>query len=247
MKLFNWINPLWIMDNFLTTYFDPVTATAAATAAGAAAAPTAATVLPAVAAPSILGGGLTGAGMMTAGSPIIPGLLASSTPGLMGGLGTLGGTAMGATGAASALNPSVPTTFMNENISPLLTNEATRNAASFNPSQFATQGFTDGVMNQYAPNFADIARGTSEGFTGGGYGPGFFENLGSSAMDAVKANPFQAGTLGLNLYDRMTPSQAPLQPSPMLSAQQLMGQQGPVPTPQFNSIPQLPRRPIYIG
>jgi hypothetical protein len=29
MKLFNWINPLWIMDNFLTTRFDPVTATAA--------------------------------------------------------------------------------------------------------------------------------------------------------------------------------------------------------------------------
>ena len=157
MKLFNWINPLWIMDNFLTTYFDPVTATAAATAAGAAAAPTAATVLPAVAAPSILGGGLTGAGMMTAGSPIIPGLLASSTPGLMGGLGTLGGTAMGATGAASALNPAVPTTFMNQNISPLLTNEANRAAASFNPSQYATQGFTDGVLNEYAPNFADIA------------------------------------------------------------------------------------------
>ena len=191
------------MDNFLTTYFDPVTATAAATAAGAAAAPTAATVLPAVAAPSILGGGLTGAGMMTAGSPIIPGLLASSTPGLMGGLGTLGGTAMGATGAASALNPSVPTTFMNENISPLLTNEATRNAASFNPSQFATQGFTDGVMNQYAPNFADIARGTSEGFTGGGYAGSFLDNIGGSAMDALKANPFQAAGLGLNIYDRM--------------------------------------------
>jgi hypothetical protein len=246
MKLFNWINPLWIMDNFLTTYFDPVTATAAATAA-AAAAPTAATVLPAVAAPSILGGGLTGAGMMTAGSPIIPGLLASSTPGLMGGLGTLGGTAMGATGAASALNPSVPTTFMNENISPLLTNEATRNAASFNPSQFATQGFTDGVMNQYAPNFADIARGTSEGFTGGGYAGSFLDNIGGSAMDALKANPFQAAGLGMNVYDRMNPSQAPLQPSAMQSAQQLIGQRQAVPNPEFNSMLQLPRKPIYIG
>jgi hypothetical protein len=246
MKLFNWINPLWIMDNFLTTRFDPVTATAAATAA-AAAAPTAATVLPAVAAPSILGGGLTGAGMMTAGSPIIPGLLASSTPGLMGGLGTLGGTAMGATGAASALNPSVPTTFMNQNISPLLTNEATRNAASFNPSQFATQGFSDGVMNQYAPNFADIARGTSEGFTGGGYAGSFLDNIGGSAMDALKANPFQAAGLGLNIYDRMNASQAPLQPSATLRSQQLMGQQMPSITPQFNSTLQLPRRPILIG
>jgi hypothetical protein len=239
MKLFNWINPLWIMDNFLTTRFDPVTATAATTLAAEA--------LPAVAAPSILGGGLTGAGMMTAGAPIVPGLLASSTPGLMGGLGSLGGAAMGATGAASALNPAVPTTFMNQNISPLLTNEATRAAASFNPSQFATQGFTDGVMNQYAPNFADIARGTSEGFTGGGYAGSFLDNIGSSAMDAVKANPFGAAGLGMGIYDRMNQTQAPLQPSAMLRSQQLLGQQMPSPTPQFNSIPQLPRRPIYIG
>jgi hypothetical protein len=33
----------------------------------------------------------------------------------------------------------------------------------------------------------------------------------------------------------------------MLNAQQLMGQQGPVPTPQFNSMAQLSRKPIYIG
>jgi hypothetical protein len=139
MKLFNWINPLWIMDNFLTTYFDPISATAAATAASAAA-PTAA-----MAAPSILGGGLTGAGMMT--SSQLPGLMAASTPGLLSGLGTLGGAT-------------------------------------------------------------------------------------------------QAAGLGLNIYDRMNPSQAPLQPSPM---QQLMRQQQPVPTPQFNSMLQLPRKPIYIG
>jgi hypothetical protein len=82
MKLFNWINPLWIMDTFLTTRFDPISATAAAAAAAEA--------IPAVAAPSILGGGLTGAGMMTAGAPIVPGILASSTPGLMSGLGALG-------------------------------------------------------------------------------------------------------------------------------------------------------------
>ena len=144
MKLFNWINPLWIMDNFLTTYFDPISATAAATAASAAA-PTAAAALPAVAAPSILGGGLTGAGMMT--SSQLPGLMAASTPGLLSGLGTLGGAT-------------------------------------------------------------------------------------------------QAAGLGLNIYDRMNPSQAPLQPSPM---QQLMRQQQAVPPAQFNSMLQLPRKPIYIG
>ena len=58
---------------------DPITAALGITAAEA---------LPAVAAPSILGGGLTGAGMMT--SSQLPGILASSTPGLMGGLGALG-------------------------------------------------------------------------------------------------------------------------------------------------------------
>jgi hypothetical protein len=137
MKLFNWINPLWIMDNFLTTRFDPISATAATTAASQA--------LPAVAAPSILGGGLTGAGMMT--SSQLPGLMAASTPGLLSGLGTLGGAT-------------------------------------------------------------------------------------------------QAAGLGLNIYDRMNQRQAPLQPSPM---QQLMRQQQGVPPAEFNSILQLPRKPIYIG
>ena len=139
MKLFNWINPLWIMDNFLTTRFDPVTTTAA------------------MSAPSILGGGMTGAGMMT--SSQLPGLMASSTPGLMGGLGSFGG----------------------------------------------------------------------------------------AAMDSIKGNPFGAAGLGMGVYDRMNMSQAPLQPSPMQSAQQLIGQQSPVPVPQFNSLLQASRRPIYIG
>jgi hypothetical protein len=145
MKLFNWINPLWIMDNFLTTYFDPVTATAAATAAASAAAPTAAAALPAVAAPSILGGGLTGAGMMT--SSQLPGLMAASTPGLLSGFGSLGGAT-------------------------------------------------------------------------------------------------QAAGLGMGIYDRMNQRQAPLQQSPM---QQLMRPQQGVPPAEFNSMLQLPRRPIYIG
>jgi len=145
MKLFNWINPLWIIETFLTTRLEPVSATTAA-----------------MSAPSILAGTgstLTGAGMMTAAAPVVPGILASSTPGLMGGLGALG----------------------------------------------------------------------------------------SAGLQYAKDNPFQTAGLGLGIYDRMNASQAPLQPSPMLSAQQLMGQQMPAPIPQFNSIPQLSRRPIYIG
>ena len=76
---------------------------------------------------------------------------------------------------------------------------------------------------------------------------GFLNKMGTSVMDSLKSNPFQAAGFGMNIYDRMNPSQAPLQPSPMLSAQQLMGQQGPVPTPQFNSLLQASRRPILIG
>jgi hypothetical protein len=74
-----------------------------------------------------------------------------------------------------------------------------------------------------------------------------FNKMGNAVLDSVKSNPLQAVGLGMNVYDRMNPSQAPLQPSPMLSAQQLMGQQGAVPIPQFNSMAQLPRKPIYIG
>jgi hypothetical protein len=74
-----------------------------------------------------------------------------------------------------------------------------------------------------------------------------FNKMGNAVLDSVKSNPLQAVGLGMNVYDRMNPSAAPLQPSPMLSAQQLMGQQGAVPIPQFNSMAQLPRKPIYIG
>ena len=130
---------------------DPITTTLGATAAKSA--------LPAVAAPSILGGGMTGAGMMTAGAPIVPGILSTSTPTLMGSLGALG----------------------------------------------------------------------------------------TGALETARANPLQTANLGLGIYDRMNQSQAPLQPSPALSAQQLIGQQGAVPIPQFNSMLQLPRRPILIG
>jgi len=202
-----------------------------------------------------IGAGISGGTSLLQGKKLSTSLRDAAIGGALGGAGGYLGGAMGGAGGSKVLNqgivpgpiPSVPTTFMNENIPAFMTSEAGRNAAAFNPSSYAMQTYSDGVLNQYAPNFADIVKGKSADFTGGGYGPGFFENLGSSAMDAVKANPFQAGTLGLNLYDRMTPSQAPLQPSPMQSAQQLMGQQGPVPTPQFNSLLQPSRRPILIG
>ena len=74
-----------------------------------------------------------------------------------------------------------------------------------------------------------------------------FNRMGTSVIDSIKANPFPTLNLGLNAYDRMNASQAPLQPSPMQSAQQLISGQTPVPTPQFNSLLQASRRPIFIG
>jgi hypothetical protein len=204
---------------------------------------------------AMVGAGVSGGTSLLRGKSLGSSLQNAALGGALGGAGSYLGGAMGGAGGSKVLNqgivpgpiPSVPTTFMNENIPAFMTSEAGRNAAAFNPSSYAMQTYSDGVLNQYAPNFADIAKGQSADFTGGGYGPGFFDNLGSSAINAVKTNPFQAAGLGMNVYDRMTPSQAPLQPSPMLNAQQLMGQQGPVPTPQFNSLLQPSRRPILIG
>ena len=65
--------------------------------------------------------------------------------------------------------------------------------------------------------------------------------------DVLMSNPVGYGNLALNAYGTMNQSQAPLQPSPMLSAQQLISGQSPVPTPQFNSLLQPSRRQILIG
>jgi hypothetical protein len=216
MKLFNWINPLWIIDTFFTMRLEPITATSALGAmlgAGGTAAANAA----------ITGAGIGALGSAATGSDPLKGALIG---GALGGGGSLLGAGGGAVGSASEatknaanvasnITPEVATTFMNQNISPLLTNEATRAAASFNPSQFAVQGFSDGVMNQYAPNFADIAMGKSADFTGGGYGGSFLNNIGQSSLDALKNNPVQTAGLGMGIYDRINaqPQQMQAQPA----------------------------------
>ena len=85
------------MADPISAFFASLATAAAPAATAAVPAATAAGTTAAMTAPSILGGGLTGAGMMTAGAPIIPGLLTTATP---SALGTLGGTAMGAAEAA---------------------------------------------------------------------------------------------------------------------------------------------------
>lgn len=102
----------------------------------------------------------------------------------------------------------------------------------------AAGGFTGANMITSAPLGASLLSSST---------PGLIAGLGSSALDYAKANPLSTANFGLGMYDRLNPSQAPLQPSAMQSAQQLIGQRQAVPVPQFNSIPQLPRKPIYIG
>jgi hypothetical protein len=103
----------------------------------------------------------------------------------------------------------------------------------------------------YNPTFLG-GQGPATFAGGGGYDTSLLGGLkrgvsGIMPGDVLMSNPVGYGNLALNAYSTMNQSQAPLQPSPTLSSQQLMGQQGPVPVPQFNSMAQLPRKPIYIG
>ena len=146
--------------------------------------------------------------------------------GAMGGAGGVGATTGGATGAA------VPGSIGTE----LAFNPAT--GTYLNPAYFA--GATSSMPLYTGAGSALSQIGTGLGSLG--------SNI-SNVMpgDVLMSNPLGYGKLALDTYGSMNQSQAPLQPSAMLSSQQLMSQQGPAPTPQFNSLLQPSRRPILIG
>ena len=146
--------------------------------------------------------------------------------GAMGGAGGVGATTGGATGAA------VPGSIGTE----LAFNPAT--GTFLNPSYFA--GATSSM-----PLYTGAGSTLSQIGTGLG-------SLGSNISnvmpgDVLMSNPLGYGKLALDTYGTMNQSQAPLQPSAMQNAQQLIGQPNAVPTPQFNSLLQPSRRPILIG
>ena len=146
--------------------------------------------------------------------------------GAMGGAGGIKATTGGATGAA------VPGSIGTE----LAFNPAT--GTFLNPSYFA--GATSSM-----PLYTGAGSTLSQIGTGLG-------SLGSNISnvmpgDVLMGNPLGYGKLALDTYGTMNQSQAPLQPSAMQSAQQLIGQPNAVPTPQFNSLLQPSRRPILIG
>jgi hypothetical protein len=172
-----------------------------------------------------IGAGVGGGTSLLRGKSLGSSLKNAAIGGALGGggsyLGGLMGGAGGATGGtAGAAEGSIGTELV------------------FNPA-------TGTYLN---PEYFVGAGGGMPLFTGGGSALSQIgtvgSNLGGAAFDSIKSNPAQALGLGMNVFDRMNQSQAPLQG---VQDQTFRGQQQPMPTPQFNSLLQLPKKPIYIG
>jgi len=184
-----------------------------------------------------IGAGISGGTSLLQGKKLGTSLRDAAIGGALGGAGGYLGGAMGGAGGAGATTGSTTGAALPGSIgTELAFNPAT--GTYLNPSYFA--GATSGMPLYTGAGSALSQIGTGLGSLG--------SNI-SNVMpgDVLMSNPLGYGKLALDTYGAMNQSQAPLQPSPMLNAQQLIGQQGAVPIPQFNSIPQLPRRPIYIG
>ena len=187
MKLFNWINPLWIIDTFFTMRIEPITATSALGAmlgAGGTAAANAA----------ITGAGIGALGSAATGSDPLKGALIG---GALGGGGSLLGGAGGAVGGTtgSTTGASIPGSIESGG---LVFNPAT--GTYLNPEFFA--GATSGLPLYTGGGSALSQLGTGLGSLGSEINTGL-GSLGGSTLDALKANPAQTAGLGLNVYDRM--------------------------------------------
>ena len=180
-----------------------------------------------------IGAGVGGGTSLLRGKSLGSSLKNAAIGGALGGggsyLGGLMGGAGGATGGtAGAAEGSIGTE--------LVFNPAT--GTYLNPAYFA--GATSSM-----PLYTGAGNALSQIGTGLG-------SLGSNISnvmpgDVLMNNPLGYGKLALDTYGTMNQSQAPLQPSAMQNAQQLIGQPNAVPTPQFNSLLQPSRRPILIG
>ena len=182
---------------------------------------------------AMVGAGVGGGTSLLRGKSLGSSLKNAAIGGALGGGGSyLGGLMGGAGGATGGTTGAVEGSIGTE----LAFNPAT--GTYLNPSYFA--GATSGMPLYTGAGSALSQIGTGLGSLG--------SNI-SNVMpgDVLMNNPLGYGKLALDTYGAMNQSQAPLQPSPMLSSQQLMGQQGPTPTPQFNSLLQPSRRPILIG
>ena len=182
---------------------------------------------------AMVGAGVGGGTSLLRGKSLGSSLKNAAIGGALGGGGSyLGGLMGGAGGATGGTTGAVEGSIGTE----LAFNPAT--GTYLNPSYFA--GATSGMPLYTGAGSALSQIGTGLGSLG--------SNI-SNVMpgDVLMGNPLGYGKLALDTYGTMNQSQAPLQPSAMQSAQQLIGQPNAVPTPQFNSLLQPSRRPILIG
>jgi len=181
-----------------------------------------------------IGAGISGGTSLLQGKSVGKSLKNAAIGAALGGTGGYLGGAMGGAGGAAGgtTGAAVPGSIGTE----LAFNPAT--GTYLNPSYFA--GATSGMPLYTGAGSALSQIGTGLGSLG--------SNI-SNVMpgDVLMGNPLGYGKLALDTYGTMNQSQAPLQPSAMQNAQQLIGQPNAVPTPQFNSLLQPSRRPILIG
>jgi hypothetical protein len=214
-----------------------------------------------------IGAGISGGTSLLQGKKLSTSLRDAAIGGALGGAGGYLGGAMGGAGGAATT-----TGGTTGNVGNALATEGAANMGNigmfntFNTGAGNVLGQSGTYAQGLNPELYTGSRGMFDVATGstlGGQGPATFAGGGgydtsllgglkrgvSGIMpgDVLMSNPVGYGNLALNAYSTMNQSQAPLQPSPMLNAQQLMGQQGATPVPQFNSMAQLPRKPIYIG
>ena len=221
---------------------------------------------------AMVGAGISGGTSLLRGKSLGSSLQNAAIGGALGGAGSYLGGAMGGVGGAKATgaNPLVGNAMATEGAAnmgnigmfntfntgaPNILGQSGTYAQGLNPELYTgSRGMFDVAQNStlgYNPTFLG-GQGPATFAGGGGYDTSLFGGLKrgvSSIMpgDVIMSNPIGYGNLALNAYDRMNPSQAPLQTSPIQSAQQLISGQTPVPAPQFNSLLQPSRRQILIG
>jgi len=186
-----------------------------------------------------IGAGISGGTSLLQGKSVGKSLKNAAIGAALGGTGGYLGGAMGGAGGATSTGANLiddAAQLSGVTAEGLVFNPAT--GTFLNPQYFA--GATSGMPLYTGAGSALSQIGTGLGSLG--------SNI-SNVMpgDVLMGNPLGYGKLALDTYGTMNQSQAPLQPSAMQNAQQLIGQPNAVPTPQFNSLLQPSRRPILIG
>jgi hypothetical protein len=127
------------------------------------------------------------------GGQVIPNALTSAVPAV-----------------AETVAPNLSTSFMNEYVPQNLVTQGTELPMSTVASQPST--YAEGIQDVYRPQFENISRGASEGFTGGGYNPngGLFGGIKDMFGGLSTSDKLGLGLKGVELAMQPTP---PIQPA----------------------------------